>query len=160
MSTFHFETNFDLILLPCNTYSTLSDTNRYALLQRIHQHLGSRGLFAVSIPNPQAFIELPDYGEPEVEETFTHPKDGLPVQVSSYWEKDQKYFTLYWQYDHLLPNGSIEQTVTRTRHIIQPVNTYLDEFTQAGLSISQTFGDFDRSPYDKDSPVLIMLAKL
>jgi SAM-dependent methyltransferase len=159
MSVFRFGTRFSLILLPCNTYSTLTGEERRATLAHAYAHLKPGGLLAVSVPNPAALTYLPAYGEPELEETFEHPIDGLPVQVSSYWEKDAASFNLYWQYNHLRSDGSVEEITTRTQHKIVPVQDYLDELQTAGFSRTTIYGDFDHSPYTEQSPTLILLAQ-
>lgn len=159
MSAFHFGMTFDLIILPCNTFSTLTGEERRRTLSRVEAHLAAGGLFAVSIPNPAALADLPGYGEPELEETFSHPADGTPVQVSSYWKKEGTLFDLYWQYDHILPSGDIEQITSRTQHKLLDFQTYLNELQRTGFAKSTIYGDFDFSAYTNESPALILLAQ-
>lgn len=160
MAAFALGRRFPLIILPCNTISTLSAAQRQATLACIHRHLQPEGLFAASLPNPAVLKRLPRRSEAEIEESFHHPLDGEPVQVSSAWERRDQSLTITWHYDHLLPDGRVERVSTQVSHTLAPVETYLAELEAAGLSIVECFGDFDRSPYSPQAPSLIFLAKL
>jgi SAM-dependent methyltransferase len=158
MAAFHLDRLFSLILLPCNTLSSLPTSTRRAALAHIRQHLSPRGLFAASLPNPALLARLPQRAETETEEIFPHPIDGEPVQVSSTWQRRAGYFTASWHYDHLLPDGRVERFTTQVCHTLLSVEGYTDEFRQAGLRIETLYGDFDQSPYTEDSPSLILVA--
>jgi len=159
MAAFHLARSFSLILLPCNTLSTLPASTRHAALTHIRQHLSPNGLFAASLPNPAILSRLPRRVDPEIEELFPHPVDGEPVQVSSTWQRSAGHFAISWHYDHLLPEGHVERFTTQVCHTLLPVEGYLDEFRQAGLRIETLYGDFDQSPYSENSPNLILLAQ-
>jgi SAM-dependent methyltransferase len=160
MAAFHLAIPFALILLPCNTLSTLSADTRRAALAHVRQHLSPDGLFAAHLPNPVFLARLPRRGDAEIEEIFPHPVDGEPVQVSSSWQRSAGHFTNTWHYDHLLPNGHVERLTTQACHMLLPVVSYMDEFRQAGLVVRELYGDFDQSPYTEGSPSLIILAKV
>ena len=59
----------------------------------------------------------------------------------------------------LLPDGHVERLTTQVCHALLPVETYADEFHQAGLRIEGIYGDFDQSSYTENSPNLILLAQ-
>lgn len=158
MTNFHLAVCFRLILLPCNTFSTLSTAGRRSTLERIQEHLAPDGRFVASLPNPRLLAQLPTWSEAEVEEVFPHPLDGEPVQVSSTWKRTRQHFTLTWHYDHLLPDGRVERLSAHVQHHLAPVETYLAELQDAGFSAVELFGDFDRSPYSPDSPYLLLVA--
>ena len=159
LAAFHLGRQFPLILLPCNTLSTLSVKTRKETLALISQHLSLGGLFAASLPNPDQLASLPTYGETEVEETINHPLSGNPLQISSEWEKTSKNFLLRWHYDHLYPDGQVERLTIETRHDLAPVEMYLAEIRAAGMIPSVLFGDYDRSVYKSTSPHLIIICK-
>jgi hypothetical protein len=160
MAAFALGQRFPLIILPCNTYSTLSTVQRQATLACTHRHLQPEGLFAASLPNPAVLKHLPRRSKPEIEESFPHPLDGEPVQVSSAWERGARRLTVHWHYDHLLPDGRVERVSTQVSHTLEPVETYIAELEAAGLYLLERFGDFDRSPYSPQAPSLILLAGL
>lgn len=160
LTAFCLSERFKLILLPCNTYSTLSGTQRAECLDRVRGHLGAPGVFAASLPNPLLLSKLPVRSDPEVEDVFLDPQTGDPIQVSSSWERRAGHFDLFWHYDRLFPDGRVQRLTVRTRHEINPVDTYIRELYAAGFSSIQTYGDFDRSEYGPSSPALILKATL
>ena len=159
-TSFHLAQQFGLILLPCNTYSTLEPAARRSVLECVRRHLQSGGVFAASLPNPRMLREIPAYSEPEIEEVFPHPLDGEPVQVSSSWRRTTHHLIIDWHYDHLLPDGAVQRSSARVTHQLVPAETYLEEFRQAGFTSLTVFGDFDRSAFTNDSPFLIILARM
>ena len=117
------------------------------------------GLFAASLPNPIRLAKLPLHSEIELEDEFVHPTSGEPIQVSSSWDHDHRYFTLYWHYDHLFPDGLVERLTVTTRHDLSPFEVYLDEMKKVNLLLDAAYGDFDSSRYHRNSPNLILLMK-
>jgi SAM-dependent methyltransferase len=154
----HLAIKFGLIIMPCNTYSTLTQTGRLNTLRSVKRHLLPGGLFAISQPNPNLLAHIPLIGEAEIEETFIHPLSGDPVQVSSAWVRTSEQFTVIWHYDHLLPEGSVERLTHQSNHHILSSQKYLDEFDQEGFKVTQVLGEYEASPYSPDSPNLIILA--
>jgi SAM-dependent methyltransferase len=159
MGAFRLARQFTLILLPCNTLSTLPLLTRRATLAQVRAHLSPQGLFAASLPNPALLARLAGQAGSEVEDIFPHPIDGEPVQVSSAWLRSERTFTISWYYDHLLPDGRVERFITQVSHELLSVESYFDALHQAGLQIQATFGDFDGSAFTQESPNLIFLAK-
>ena len=156
----HIGKNFGLIIMPCNTYSTLPDLVRQAGLAAIRQLLLPGGRFALSIPNPVMFGRLPARSAAEIEEIFTHPTSGEPVQVSSAWQRNGQFFTVSWHYDHLTPDGQVQRLSAETRHHLIQLPAYLDELTATGFRTITIHGDYDRSPYAEESPQAIIVAQL
>jgi SAM-dependent methyltransferase len=160
LAAFHFGCRFPLILLPCNTLSTIRGPARESLFVRVSEHLCPGGTFAASIPNPLWLAELPVVGEEEVEETLIHPESGHPLQISSSWERQPGTFRLRWHYDYLLPDGQVERTTLETIHDLVPLDDYQAGLENAGLALEAVYGDFDRSSYSADSPNLILVARM
>lgn len=158
MAHFHLEVKPGLILLPCNTLSTLSRSDLRAMLACVINHLQEEGVFAASFPNPARLAAMPKRSDAEVEEIFNHPEDDEPVQVSSAWERTSDRFEIRWSYDHLFPDGRVERTQAVVKHQLWPIETYLEEFSKAGFQSIRLFGDFDYSPYRKSSPYCVVLA--
>jgi len=150
--------HFNLILMPCNTFSTLSQELRYQVLQGVKACLSPDGLFAASLPNPDRMRRLPRHGEPQIEDVFFHPAEGEPVQVSSRWERRADQLVVIWDYDHLLPDGRVERLSTQVHHSLASSAEHKAEFNAAGLELIALYGDYDRSEYTRNSPYLILLA--
>ncbi|MCH7664047.1 MAG: class I SAM-dependent methyltransferase [Chloroflexi bacterium] len=159
MTEFSLERTFALIILPCNTYSTLSPQQRQATLGCVQKHLGPGGLFAASMLNSARVAELPESGEPELEETIVHPHSGQPVQVSSAWQRNESSFQVIWHYDHMLPDGQVERTTVTANHELASTEDYQRELQQAGFGLKDVYGDFEGGSYDADSPYFIFVAE-
>jgi SAM-dependent methyltransferase len=160
LADFHFSCHFPLILLPCNTLSTLWGARREALFERVAEHLTLGGAFAASIPNPQWLADLPAQVDEEVDETLIHPETGNPLQISSSWEHSAESFSLRWHYDHLLPDGQVERITLETTHVLDRLEEYQAGLEGAGLAIEAVYGDFERSEYTTESPNLILVVRI
>lgn len=155
---FRLSQAFGLILMPCNTFSTLSFEDRRAVLSCARQHLSPGGVFAASLPNPDWLRSLPSRSSAELEDVFRHPLDGQPVQVSSAWRRTRQAFILAWYYDHLKPDGTVTRLSVQLRHDLTPAVQYLEQIRSAGFDQVQSFGGFNGSPFTPDSPEWIFLA--
>ena len=157
LTNFHLDMKFPLILLACNTYSTLSTAQRKAALQCIDHHLLEGGVFCTSLPNPLDLIQMGDSEEAGPEEFFSHPQTGEPVQVSSSWQTHQKSVTIHWHYDHLLPDGQVQRTTHQTSHVLEPAESYIQEMQAQGFRV-HTDGEFDGRAYAEGTDFLILKA--
>jgi len=158
ISRFKLGVQFPLIIIPCNTLSTLDEQQRRSCLECTRRHIRKGGTFAASLPNLEILMQLSKKSPRELEDEFIHPQSGNPVQVSSSWRRAKHTFTLTWTYDHLFPDGKVERLNIDTVHHLVSAEEYLDDFRQAGFKISAVYGDYDRSAYTADSPALIILA--
>jgi SAM-dependent methyltransferase len=150
---------YGLIIMPCNTLSTLSRDAQAGLINEARRLLAQDGVFAVSLTNPELLRGLPSLGGTELEEAFPHPVSGEPVQVSSGWKKTAKSLEITWHYDHLLPDGGVERLTSRVQHRLDTMHDYQQAFSSAGLHVAHLYGDFDGSAYQPDSDYLIILAQ-
>jgi len=154
---FNLSARFELIIMPCNTYSTISQPYRLEVLSQIRRHLLPTGIFAVQITNPFLLMSLPTNGEAELEDVFTLPFSGDAIQVSSSWTRTPKNLVINWYYDQLLTNGKIIRSELSISHTLESPQVFRDEISMQGLHILQELGDYDFLPYRDDSPVWIIL---
>jgi SAM-dependent methyltransferase len=159
MAAFPFQQEFVMVLMPCNTYTTLPSSTRLQMLRQVIDHLKPGGLFVASLPNPWQLQHITGEGEPELEKILTHPLDGYPVQISSSWKRTTNRFTVQWHYDHLFPDGRIERYSVQQFHELNSAKEYLDEMKNSGFLSLATYGNFDYSTYSKHSPNLIIQAR-
>jgi SAM-dependent methyltransferase len=159
LTNFQLQQQFPLILLPCNTYSTLKDKQRQSALECITGHLAPSGVFATSLPNPDWLTNLEDIDDVEVETIFIHPETGNPVQASNEWQRTQDQVVICWHYDHLLPDGQVERYSQAISHWLTPTEQYLEELQALGFKV-KTYGDFDQEPYSSELRFLIIEAAL
>ncbi len=155
-ANFHLDMRFGLIIMPCNTYSSLTSATRTATLKNVRRHLMPAGRFVVSLPNPHLLRDLPSVSEAEVEEIVSHPIDRNPVQISSAWERTDDRITFFWYYDHILADGVIRRFDSQIRHSLILPQEYIDEMERIGFAEIRLYGDFDRSPFSVDSTYLIL----
>jgi SAM-dependent methyltransferase len=158
ISHFNLAAQFSLIILPCNTFSSLVENDRRLALACIHRHLQPGGIFATSLPNPARLKAVKSRSIAEIDDEFSHPDTHNPVQVSSTWQRTKYTLSVTWIYDHLLPDGTIERLTTQTIQQIIPPEKYIDEIHNSGLQLRALYGDFDNADYSPDSPELIILA--
>jgi len=150
---------FALVVMPCNTFSTLPPDGQRATVQRAREHLRSEGLFIASMPNPQVLVSLPRHGAAQLETSFPHPHSGHPVEVRSEWKRSKETVTFFWHYDHVLPDGRVERQTFSAHHYLRDDDSILETFRRAGLSIKAIYGDYDHTTYDEDSPYLIVVSQ-
>ena len=158
LAAFRLDTQFPFILIACNTLSTLQAPVRQATLSCVRRHLSTGGVFAAKLPNPSVLTSLADESYPEMEEIFTHPLTGNPVEVYSGWEKSESQVIFKWIYVQKLPDGRYTRLQIENRQELIALETILAEFRYAGLLVKQVLGDFNGSEFGKDSPHLILVA--
>lgn len=148
---------FRLIILPCNTYSTLCATERKYLLEHVNRLMHPDGLFITSLPNPWIMRHAAESAESEIEEIIEHPVDGYPVQISNAWQRTTEQLIISWYYDHLYPDGTVKRFTIEQVHYLSTPHEYEAEFKLAGLEVIAKYGDFNHSPFYRSSPYLIYL---
>jgi SAM-dependent methyltransferase len=166
INNFQTEDLFGAVIIPCNTYSTFPPRDRPLLLSRIYDLLTPGGVLVVSVPNPvqskYLFDELranPEQTDSDLETIFPHPETGYPVQVSSNLRAGKSRLGWDWIYDHLHPDGQVDRFIQTTEHYLSSVETYLQEFMNAGFTEISSMGDFEMSAYSEESPYLILAGK-
>lgn len=159
MARFHLSKSFPLILLPCNTLSTLSVQERNATFTHVYRHLAPGGVFAASIPNPRMLARMPASSGEELEEIIASPQGSGQVRISSAWRRTRSVFTLTWIYELQADTGRSERLETTVSHRLTSPYQYLKALASAGLTVTDTFGDFDRSPYTLESANWIVVAQ-
>jgi SAM-dependent methyltransferase len=151
---------FPLILLPFNTFAHMIDpADVHATLKMIALHLPPGGRAAFALPNP-----IPIYGDPPeslvLERTFRDEARQVNVQQFSSLRVDRAaqlgYIT--WIYDEIDSAGTVTRTtIPMTLRYFFPKELAV-LFQHAGLRLLHEWGDYDRSPFTEDSPVLIAVA--
>lgn len=159
MRTFALPARFNLVILPCNTYSAFPSSERRQIARAAHAHLNQGAIFAFSIPNPLILSHLEPEGAFELEDQFPHPQTGHPVQVFSSWQRSAETITFYWRYDQRLPTGETASYLTSTTHSLAPADLYLQELADASLLPIAQYGSYARTPYTPDSSYLIVLSR-
>jgi len=147
------------IFIPCNTFSTLTAQQRKLTLACVFHHLHEGGLFSASLPNPLFLQGLPKNSSLQFEETFFHPVDHDPVEVSSGWSRGAAKFTIHWRYDRLQSDGRVTRYEFSVHHSLDSSEIHLHELKSTGFRSIEFFGGFDRSAYTRDAEYLIIIAR-
>lgn len=157
--TFTLDQQFKLIYLTGNAFQAfLTNADQRALLQRVQAHLTPDGLLAFETRNPNWQDLTTDLNESE----WLHYTDvqGNAVRVTEVRKYDHVaqvlVYTLWrrWQ----ATDGPQE----RTTHIAlrytfpQELNALLES---NGFTIRAQYGNWDKSPLDKDSPTIITICQ-
>lgn len=159
MTSFHLARTYGLIILACNTLSTLTPGDMQLVFNQVFKHLRPGGQFAADLLNPVILRDLPPVGEIEIETCFNHPVTGYPVQVSNEWERAGITVLVNWHYDHLFPDGRIERTTINTRHFIREVADYVSGLERSGFQGIVQYGDFQQNEYHPAASHLILVAE-
>jgi SAM-dependent methyltransferase len=166
MFNFFSGKRFDSIIIPCNTYSSISSEERKQLLGNLAGMLHPGGLFIISMPNPeqisflrQSLMESDQDTELELETTFRHPDNNYPVQVSSLVSLTDVGVCWEWIYDMLKPDGSVERHRKTNSYYLSSMAAYTNELRDAGFEVDTCLGDYDGSEFKRDAPRLIFVAK-
>jgi SAM-dependent methyltransferase len=150
------EGKFPLIIMPCNTLSTLDASTRAATLAAVRRALEPGGLFVAALPNPELLNDLEDSSEPEFELAI-ELEDGQTLAVSSGWQRETNpegdWLRFDWVYDVMNDQGQIERGVMSTRHDLSLSREELiREFQQAGLEVEVQM--------DADQAGMVILGRL
>ncbi len=159
LAQFNLGTSFPLILLPCNTLSTLNLQKRNATFTCVYRHLAPGGVFAASIPNPRMLSRMSISSGPELEEVISLPHSEGAVRISSAWHRTRSAFNLTWIYETQAGGGQGQRMERTISHRLAPPYEYLKALAGAGLTVTDTFGDYDHSPYTPESANWIVVAQ-
>ena len=154
---FRLPGRYSLILVPCNTLSSLDPAEAAAALASARQHLAAQGLLAAELPAPG---DRQDIADDEPIDAFEEPERGHPVQVYARqtWLDDPPRARVLWSYDELLPDGRVVRTQVPTNYFLRTPETMADLLHKAGFKSVAFFGDYDLSPLCAESPRLLVVA--
>jgi SAM-dependent methyltransferase len=166
MTNFDLGEQFDLVIIPYNTFLHLDSDQKKAALRQIDAHLAPHGQLFIDLPHPLDLAELPDDDEVTLEQVFTDPATGEQVAQSSSYVVDgmAQRVDIRWVYEKM-PASATEKTNLNTQfsyHFVYPHEMQqMLENTNNGVSIplQHIYGDYDQTPFDEDSPRLLLLAQ-
>lgn len=158
MISWKADQRFGSAVSACNTLSTLSTQDRVRLYGNLVSLVEPSGRFVFSVPNPPKLTELAEEEGAVEEDTFLHPASGFPVIVSSRITREGDRIGWVWNYDVLHPDGKVTRQTGKSLHASASRMDYHRELRDAGWEIRDEYGDFDGTPYQGESPYLIIAA--
>jgi SAM-dependent methyltransferase len=156
---FDLNKKYPLVIAPFNTFSHLTESaDADEALRSIAAHLAPGGTLALALPNPIPIYSAPPEGL-VLERTFQDGGRGTTVQQFSSLRLDRiaQLGHITWIYDEVDPSGRVSRTtVPMTLRYFFP-NEITVRLERAGLTLRHAWGDYDRSPFVEESPVLIVI---
>jgi SAM-dependent methyltransferase len=160
IQTFSFGVSFNLAIASMNTLSTFDDPGLNAVFGNITRQLAPNGLLAFEIPNPAVDpFKGVDPGEPLT--SFIEPERGNPCQVYAQRIEGpaQDQVEILWHYDELLADGATQRYTLRQKYFLRSKDRVQEHLDRANCTVVEAYGDYDRSPLDKDSETMIIVAR-
>ncbi len=149
MQEFCIERLYNLIISPCNTFSTLSERDATKTLENIGGHLKPKGTLVLDLPNPGYILDDDSQDEGVLTDSFIEPISGNACQVFTRqrYDTESGRMSVTWIYDELHPDGEVvRHEMTLNHYLRTPAQMEQILFT-AGFSSVQIYGDYDRSQF-------------
>ncbi len=160
MQEFCIERAYNLIIIPCNTFSTLNESDASKTLENIKGHLKHKGTLVLDLPNPA--YALDDEGQDDVvlTDSFFEPETGNACQVFTRqrYDSEARRMSVTWIYDELHPDGEVVRHEMSLNHYLRSAAQMEQILWSAGFSSIQLYGDYDRSQFQPDAAHMLVRA--
>jgi len=160
MQEFCVERLYNLIISPCNTFSTLSKSDATKTLENILGHLKHKGTLVLDLPNPGYILDDDPQDEVVLTDSFIEPETGNACQVFTrqrYNLKSQR-MSVTWTYDELHPDGKVGRHEMTLNHYLRTPAQMEQILLTAGFSSIKIYGDYDRSRFRPDAAHMLVRA--
>lgn len=161
MTDFHLRRRFDLVFIAFNTFLTLAESeHRESFLRRVRDRLKPNGRFIIDLSQPDC--SLMAMGHPErLDYIVEDPDSGRLVRRYSWLRCDmaRQRSEVSFEYRWNAPDG--EQHTATTSFpicIVFPEEMRL-LLRLTGFEVEEIHGDHDGSPFTRDSPRMIFVAR-
>lgn len=161
----HFElgeAHFGLAIVAYNTFLHLSPAEMGQALRAIRRCLRPAGQMFIDLANPFVVAQTPNDRFLTLEQLVPDPETGqtLLVMASNWLNPDEQQLKITWIYDSSDPaGGPIQRTIAQaTYHYLYPHEIEL-LLAESGFKLLALYGDYDQSPFEEDSPRLLVLAQ-
>ena len=156
------EQSFGLVILPYNTFMHLTPAGMDSTLKAIRRCLAPAGQLLIDLANPFALAQTPNDRFLTLEHTLHDPETGETVLVmaSNWLNSEEQALKITWLYDACDPaRGPVRRTIAQaTYHYLYPHELEL-KLAENNLQLTHLYGHYNHSPFDEDSPRLLVLAK-
>lgn len=154
---FNLREEFNLIVIACNTFAELDDSDAGVALACIRAHLSEHGMLALDLP-PATQRRWQDSGAPLM--TYVETHSGNPVQVSARGDFDHEggRCRVRWLYDELFPDGRVQRHEIDTIYHLRGPERIGELMAGAGFPAVQAYGSYQLGAYQPISERLIVLA--
>lgn len=162
MLNFRLAERFPLAVCAAGTFAHITDeADQLRALRTIKRHLTPGGVLAVVLQNPYQLVVDPPSGEVVLQWRGADPATGAAVAkyVTNEADLAPQLLEVGVAYDVLAADGQLRRYSTEftLRWTYQRELELL--LLRAGFEAAEWYGDYDRSAYASDSPLLIVLAQ-
>ena len=160
MQEFCIERFYNLIISPCNTFSTLSESDATKTLENIVGHLKPKGTFVLDLPNPGYIIEDDSQDEGVLTDSFIEPKTGNACQVFTRqrYNPASQRMSVTWTYDELHPDGEVVRHEMTLNHYLRTPEQMEQILFATGFSSVLMYGDYGPSQFRPDAAHMLVHA--
>lgn len=160
LRNFTLSERYRLVLIPCNTFAGLTESDAADCLASAQRHLHPGGALAIEVPSPhETLTETPDETEPITE--FFETEAGRPVQVYARQTFDpvERRLDVEWRYDELLSDGKVLRTVVPAVYYLRSAQALAALLRRAGFARVSRHGDYACGPLLVTSERMLLIAE-
>jgi hypothetical protein len=132
-----------------------------ATLRSVAAHLQPGGQLCIDCINPFLLADLPDTNTPEVERIFIEQATGAKITQSTtnHSNHDEQTVTIGWHFAIESADGQQQRVFSAETYHYHYPHAWQTYLTHSNYKLSAMWGDYDNTPFDEDSPRLILLAQ-
>ncbi len=151
------EKSFALAIFSHNTAHHFDARQLGTVLGKVRDHLREGGWLLLDLANPYMMERVEDQAEYEVENTFTDPETKKRVRQYSRWRNAVETQTLHVEWQFVPQGGAIVNTQTDYHYIDEESLQKL--LVAHGFAEMMLFGDYDSTPFEEESPRMLVIAR-
>lgn len=157
MTQFSLNQQFALVIISYNTLTHLTTSQLAATLKCIRPHLAVDGILLIDTLNPFLLAAVDDQDTFEPEAQFIDPRSGTEIQQLARYHADHinQVIRIEWLYESANGGESVSAETTHHYHYPHVLQMVLNE---QDYSITDIFGDYEKTPFDESSERLIITA--
>ncbi|MDP2959842.1 MAG: class I SAM-dependent methyltransferase [candidate division Zixibacteria bacterium] len=161
MRNFHLKKEFNLIFIPFNSFQVLlSIEEQNNCLRSVHKHLTSQGRLMISVFNPDLTrAEGVLRSEGDILEDYPQKEDLTQIYSNQFYDKPKQILKVRFFVDTTRPDGRFfRKTIDLKMRYFSPAEFERILFSN-GFEKEELFGNYDKSPLDDKSPLMIFVAR-
>ncbi len=155
---FELDREFRLVLVPYNSFLHLLETeDQESALKNIAKHMSGDGMFVMSVFNPDL-----KRAEGVLRHTGTRVTDKGEIVSrfeSQEFDTPSQRTTIHYFYDISRQDEPVTRVTTAFEFRYLFYREAIDLMSRCGLEVTDVYGDYSRSPFKKDSKLMVFVAR-